>query len=259
MNRQIKKYLYSGYLSLKKEWVFSFNFVMTLLTLAIQAVIYLLMLGRIFPAGSDLSAVELTAYYVIVNFVSITISPAMYVAYDHMVAINSGDIILDFVKPASCVIKHYVTTFFPALLKLLLNLLVVLVMQIYVLDQFDLRAIGLGVFSTLLAFSILYFWQGIVGCMAIYVHDVTRIRDVINSLGMVLGGKLLPSALLWGNLKNIVYWTPFPYIYDVPTSFFLGHMSYSSLTYQALWVLFLGSLYHVLFTFFVQRNIEYGG
>ena len=259
MNRQIKKHLYSGYLSLKKEWVFSFNFVMTLLTLAIQAVIYLFMLDHIFPTGSALSAVELTAYYVIVNFVSITISPAMYVAYDHMVAINTGDIILDFVKPASCVIRRYVTTFFPTLLKLLLNLLVVLVMQIYVLDQFELRSVGLGVFSTLLAFSILYFWQGIVGCMAIYFHDITRIRDVINSLGMVLGGKLLPSALLWGDLKNIAYWTPFPYIYDVPTNFFLGHMNYTYLTVQALWVLFLGTLYSVLFKFFVQRNIEYGG
>lgn len=257
--KDVKKLCHAGYLSFKQQKFFSFDFVIGLFSLAFQAIIYFFLFSNMFASTRDISPLRLASYYVIVNFVSATISPARFIAYEHMQAINSGSIIMELMRPISAPIKKYVSCLFSTFLPMIVNLLFILGVQIFSLNKVTLSGLGFGTISTLLAFTILYLCQAIIGCLTIWFHDITRMRDVIYSLSMLLGGKLLPSSLLIGDLKKISYFTPFPYIYDVPTSFFLAELNYRRLLYQILWVIFLALIYLLLFKRFVSNNIDYGG
>ena len=74
----------------------------------------------------------------------------------------------------------------------------------------------------------------VIGCFAVWLHDVLRFRNVVMSALMIFGGKLIPSNLLLFDLKKIVFYTPIPYVHDVPVKLILGTAAKTNLLVQFL-------------------------
>lgn len=143
---------------------------------------------------------------------------------------------------------------------LLVNTALIFLVSVLFGRVMRLGSVCLGVLSTLLGFTILYLIQAVIGCCALWFRDITRFRDVVYTLLMMLGGRLIPSGMLFGGLKQAVYFTPLPYVYDVPVRVFLNQgASLRFLGVQLLWILLLGGAYWYLFHCHVRQNIEFGG
>lgn len=258
MSLPIKKYLDSAILSQRQDRVFQFEFFMSLCLILLQTLIYWLVFSNILTPNV-LTAKELVQYYVLIDLVTLSLFPAQLVAYEHQEAINSGRVILELAKPLSPTWNWFGCKLYSFLFRLAIYLLLLIPVQWIFFGTPQLIYLVRGIVATILGFVILYLLQGIIGACSVWLRDVLRMRDfLIYDLSMILGGQLFPSSHLAANLKTIVYFTPFPYIYDVPTTCFQGHWRPTYMLAQIIWVLFLGIIYLMLMKKVVLKNIEYG-
>ena len=72
-------------------------------------------------------------------------------------------------------------------------------------------------------------------------------------------GRLIPSDLLFSGLKEIVYYTPIPYVYDIPVKVLTDNFQYTEIGIQLMWIALLGAIYIFEFEKYVKHNIELGG
>ena len=246
-------------LNLKEDMWFGANFFLELFAVFIKSTLSYLIFRAIFLHSAKVDANEIALYYILVNVVSFTIVAGQYVAYSHMEDINTGAIISDLIRPYSYPLYNYFVFLSSVLIRLVVNML--LIWGVSTLLGYSIGIIQLlyGFVSTLLGFSILYMIQAIIGCTAVWFHDITRFRDVIYSLLLMLGGRLLPSDMLFGWIKKIVYYTPLPYIYDIPVKAFMGRAALTEMGVQLVWVIMLSGVYYYLFHRYVKHNIEFGG
>ena len=259
MNQQIKKYFISAYLAHKEERVFTLEFLMSLFLIIFQTVIYWLVFNNILTLGSALSPRELLQYYVIMNLVTLSILPAQYVAYEHQEAINSGAIILDIMRPLCPIWSRFFNKLMSFAVRLCVYLLFILLAQVIIPSAFQISSLLWGSWSCFCGFVILYLLQALLCALSVWLRDVSRIRDVlIYDMALILGGQLFPSGHLVSWLKHAVYYTPFPYIYDVPTTIFQGHFSPNRLLGQIFWIVLLGALYLSTMKTRVLSQIDYG-
>lgn len=258
MSLRIKPYFAGAYLALREKSVFTLEFAMTLFMIVFQTALYWAVFHQILTPQSALSSQELVQYYVIINLVTLSILPAQFVAYEHMQEINTGRMVLEILKPFSPAWNWFWQKLAEMGLRLLIHMVLILVFQVLVMRTFALGDLLCGMVSTVLGFVILYLLQGLVGALSIWFADITRMRDfLIYDFAMILGGQLFPSSHLAAGLKRVVYWTPFPYIYDVPTTCFQG-VGMGRMVGQGLWIVGLGVAYLLLMRFAVMRNVEYG-
>ena len=156
-------------------------------------------------------------------------------------------------------VTNYLNSLALVTIRFLFNLILIFGASYLLGNRLTLFSLFSGSVSVLLGFTILYFIQAIIGCFSLWFNDITRFRDVVYSLLMLFGGRLIPSDLLFSGLKEIVYYTPLPYVYDVPVKVLMGNAHSSMFFSQMAWVLLLGSMYIFLFQRHVKHNIEFGG
>ena len=260
MNRRIKNgYLMGMALQLKEEKWFGAEFWMSYFVIFIKCVFYDQVFRVLFRNSVEIEAGALTLYYIMVNVVAFTIAPAQYVAYDHMEGINSGAIIPFLLRPNSSILSRYCNRLTSVAVRLMVNLLLIWGVSWLLGRGLTVAAAGMGLLSILLGFTILYLIQAVIGCCTVWFRDITRFRDVIYSLLLILGGRLLPSELLFSGLKEIVYYTPLPYVYDVPVRVLMGDAPRFAIGMQVVWALLFGAGYLFLFERCVKHNMELGG
>lgn len=260
MNLRIKNpYLLRTCLKLREESWFGAEFFLSFVGIFIKSCLYYLVYRAVFLHSVQVDSHEITLYYILVSMAALAVEPAQFVAYEHMEDINSGAIIPTLLRPLNYPLSSYLNSFLSALARLAFNLVLMLGASRLLGRPMTPSALLLGMVSVLLGFTILYLIQAVIGCFAIWFHDITRFRDVIYSLLMMLGGRLLPSDLLFSGLKTIVYYTPLPYVYDIPVKVLMGSASWQGMGLQLLWVLLLGAVYLWLFQTQVRHQLEYGG
>ncbi len=260
MNLQIKNpYILGAILELKKEKLFGADFFMSFFAIFIKSCLSYFVFHAVFMNSVQVDANQITLYYIIVNIVALTVQAGMYVAYNHMEDINTGKIIPQLLHPLSYPICQYLDNLILTISQLVVNLFLIFLVSVLLGDATGLMELLLGFLSVLLGFTVLYLIQAIIGCFSVWFHDITRFRDVIYTLLMALGGRLLPSDLLYSGLKKIVYYTPLPYVYDIPVKVLMGNAGYRQIGIQLLWILLLGVAYMYLFEHHVKHNIEFGG
>ena len=260
MNRQISNsYLGEVVGQYKQEKWFKVDFVFSFFSIAIQATICYYFYHHVFIVSSTLDANYLTFYYILVNVVSLCLVPAQYVTFEHMELINTGKIIPFLLRPYSYILASYLRCFTSFFMRCMVNLLGMFLFSIVMNVSIPIINLFLGVISMSFGFSILYLIQAIIGCFAIWFHDVLRFRDVFMSLLLIFGGKLIPSDLLLFNLKKFVFFTPIPYIYDIPVKIILGNSSKYDLIAQLIWIVLGVNIYIFIFYRYVKHNVEDGG
>lgn len=260
MNLLINKgYIRSMQLKIKEEKWFRANFFMSFFSIFVKSCLYFVVFKAVFLNSTKVNANEITLYYININIVALSIATAQSVSYYHMEDINSGAIIPYLLRPNSYMVTNFLNNLALVIIRLLFNMTLISGAFCLLGQRIKLSSLCLGFLSILLGFTILYLIQAIVGCFSVWFHDITRFRDVIFSLLMLLGGRLIPSDLLFSGLKQFVYYTPLPYVYDVPVKALMGNATYSMLGIQAIWIFSLGMVYIYLFECHVKHNIELGG
>lgn len=260
MNLQINNgYLRGMQLKIKEEKWFQAEFLMSFFSIFVKSCLYFAVFQAVFLHSDKVNADEITLYYIVINIVALSTAAAQFVAYDHMDDINTGAIIPYLLRPNSYMVTHYLNNLALATIRLLFNMILIFAASCLMGQRMQLPDLCLGFLSVLLGFTILYLIQAIIGCFAVWFHDITRFRDVVCSLLLLLGGRLIPSDMLFSGLKRIVYDTPIPYVYDVPVRALMGNAAYSMIGVQLLWIALLGAAYVYLFECHVKHHIEFGG
>jgi ABC-type uncharacterized transport system permease subunit len=245
------------YLEHKQEKWFRLEFIFSFFMIFIQIVIYWFLFRRIF-ADSNVDPVSLALYYAIVNLVSLSMIPAQYVTWKHMEDMNSGRLILRLVRPENYPVVEYLKCTVKFVMQCVVNLLLIFVGIRLLKIEIPLINFFAGTVSLFIGFTILYLIQGTIGCLAAWLKDVLRLRDVFMSLLLILGGKVIPSEYLFGGLKRIIYVTPIPYIYDVPTKILSGNQDFLQIVYQLVWAFIWLGIYAATYKKAIH-NIDYGG
>lgn len=256
MNLPFNTYLLFAFLKLKEEKQFKIDFILSFFAIVINSVILLMLFKNIFFNSEEVSFKYVTEYYVIVNIIFYSVASAMTVAYNIMEDINSGNIIPQLLQPVNYILKIYMEAFGVFFVRLCVHIIFIAAVQIFLLQTFNIISIIAGVISTIIGFSILFFIQTTIGCFTIRFTDITRFRDCIYSLLLILGGKFFPVEYLYGRLKYIVRYTPLPYIFDTPARCFLGKMNLLELQVQCIWFAIFSVILTLFFNLKVKHNIE---
>ena len=258
MNQRINNsYLYHMFLTYKQEKWFQVEFFFSFFVVIIQTAIYGILFQNIF-VSHEVDAVSMTLYYAVVNVVSLSMLPAQFAAWNHQKKIHSGEIVMKLLRPVSFPLTEFLECLTQFMIKSTLNVIIILAIEIVINRKADILWFLLGILSLYLGFAILYFIQGIIGCLAAWFGDVLRLRDVFMSFLFILGGKVLPSRYLFGALKKVIYYTLIPCIYDIPTGFFLETGNLKGVLLQMIWLTVLLSIYAVTFQV-MKHHLDYGG
>lgn len=260
MNQQIRStYFLTMKLKVKEEKWFQTDFILSFVVAFVDAVIYYLLFHYIFEDSTTVNPTDITIYYIVINIVALSMTPAQFTSWLHMTDINTGKIIPFLLRPNSYMVTKYLESVCTFFMRTVVNIILIYIASLMLGAPMLLENLLLGVISMLGGFTILYLIQAIIGCLAVWFHEVNKIRNVFMTFLMMLGGRLIPSDLLFSGLKKIVYYTPIPYVYDIPVKVLTNKFQYTEMGIQLLWILLLGIIYIFVFQKFVKHNIEFGG
>jgi len=154
----------------------------------------------------------------------------MYIVWEIGRNIQSGKIVLDLIKPMKyrqymfwSYSGSFITNFFFTLLPTFIVVAIVTHGAIY----FGINLL-LFIISVIIAVSINYSIDFIVGTICLYTESIWGINIMKQVIVMLLSGVTVPIAFFPEPLKSIVYHLPFQSIYDAPLSVLLPSTEYST-------------------------------
>ena len=251
-------YIRTMKVQVKEERWSRMDFILSFVSILFESLIYYLLFHGLWNTGGKIDPDQMVFYYVLINIVSLSFQPAQFVTWRLMDNINTGKIIHYIMRPYSYMFADYMQSLASFIRKSIVNFGILFFGAMLFFHEMICTNMVYFVLSLLLGFSILYFIQAIIGCFTIWFKDVLRFRDVFMTLLMILGGRLIPSNMLFGNLKNAIYISPIPYIYDIPVKVWMGKGNITEIGYQFLWCVILAGAYYCLYCCCVQHNIEMG-
>ncbi|MEN9224395.1 MAG: ABC-2 family transporter protein [Thermostichus sp. HHBFW_bins_43] len=82
--------------------------------------------------------------------------------------------------------------------------------------------IGLGSLAVLIAFTLRFLMQYTLALLAFWVERVTAVEQFHFLVYLFLSGVIAPLAVFPSGLREILSWTPFPYLINFPASLWVG-------------------------------------
>lgn len=242
-------------LKLKEEKLFKINYIFLFIQLLIQSIIYYLFFSS-FIDKEAMDFRQVVFYYISINFIFVSMEGAFYFAYEIMMSLQNGVLSTFMVKPFSFVKYKYFEKIGKVILVLIFNLTIISLISLIIFNGINILNTIIAFFVSIFSFTILFFIQGIIGCFTYFFLDITRFRDVIYSILLIFGGKVLPIYLMPKKLISIIKYTPIPYIFDLPANILRNDYTVNALGFQFLWVILLGLIFILMYRFFIYKNIE---
>jgi len=119
------------------------------------------------------------------------------------------------------------------------------------------------VVSVLLAAGVCFFMKLCLGCVGFWTNNIYGVSTVYEVVANVLGGVLVPLALLPGWLQTVAQFLPVQAIYYVPLSVMLGRSTgadlWAALGLQAAWIVVLWGLAMILWRAGLKQYESVGG
>lgn len=220
----MKKYIHVFYLTFTNHKVFQFDFIMSFLAVPLQLVITFFFWNKILP-GSNIEATssEIVLYFLLLEILQISFSPAMFITYELWKEINKGTIIIWLTRPISYplyILFQKIALFF---LQAFLPLSVVVIVSV-TMHFISIPTVLIGCLSSLLGFFLLFIIQFIIGCFSFWLQNVIVLRDVIMSMLFMLGGLILPIELTPTLIQKTAFYSPIAYIYYFPAKILSGQL-----------------------------------
>lgn len=259
MSQRIKNgYVMAMWVKIKEEQWFGLDFFFSFFTAIIQMAVFYYLFKVVFAHSTTIRPAELTTYYVFATLIADAYQPAMYGAYDHMTEINTGKMVPFLLRPNNYMLMRYLEKAGVFLLHMLINFAIMWGACLWFHEEFGIYQVIVGAYSMVAGFSILYLIQSVIGCLAVWFYEINHIRNVVMTVLMIFGGQLIPSEYLFSWVKSAVYYTPLPYIYNVPIHVLMGKATTKELLIQIMWLIVFSSIYVWLFESKVAHNVERG-
>ena len=231
-------YLYIAKIKIKSALVYQFNVVFTIMLQSIilfaNAFFWIAIYGGKSTA-MGVSQSSMLSYVVMSAFIG---SLFTHEVEERIIrSVRKGNIALDMLKPVNLFgifLAEDIGGIFVALLQRALPLLVLSCLFI----QVPVPASGLHLLlflaSFILSYAINWLFAAIFGMWAFTAISLGPMRSVKNHLVIMLSGSIVPLWFFPDWLKNALELLPFPYIYQLPLSIFIGRYDVNILLYQMM-------------------------
>ena len=163
-------------------------------------------------------------------------------------SVQKGTVATDMMKPVSLFGIYFaedIGTIIALILQNILPILLIGSLLIKVPKMADLRDLPLFVLSVLLSFFINWFLAALFGMMAFSAVNIDALIQVKNHLIRLISGSIIPLWFFPDPIANVLKFLPFPYIYQLPLSIYIGRGTraeiFTGMEIQLAWavVLFL--------------------
>jgi ABC-2 type transport system permease protein len=118
--------------------------------------------------------------------------------------------------------------------------------------QFDVSPGAIACYLLAISGGILLelFVQWCVGCLAFWWSHAVALQDFWFVIYSLMGGQIIPLALLPPALRDLTFWLPFRYLMSFQVEIMLGRLSFEQIltgfAMQGAWVLFFYGLFRVV-------------
>ena len=163
-------------------------------------------------------------------------------------SVQKGTVATDMMKPVSLFGIYFaedIGTIIALILQNILPILLIGSLLIKVPKMADLRDLPLFVLSVLLSFFINWFLAALFGMMAFSAVNIDALIQVKKHLIRLICGSIIPLWFFPDPIANVLKFLPFPYIYQLPLSIYIGRGTraeiFTGMEIQLAWavVLFL--------------------
>lgn len=167
-------------------------------------------------------------------------------------SVQKGTVATDMMKPVSLFGIYFaedIGTIIALILQNILPILLIGSLLIKVPKMTDLRDLPLFVLSVLLSFFINWFLAALFGMMAFSAVNIDALIQVKKHLIRLISGSIIPLWFFPDPIANVLKFLPFPYIYQLPLSIYIGRGTraeiFTGMEIQLAWavVLFLVFLF----------------
>lgn len=167
-------------------------------------------------------------------------------------SVQKGTVATDMMKPVSLFGIYFaedIGTIIALTLQNILPILLIGSLLIKVPKMADLCDLPLFVLSVLLSFFINWFLAALFGMMAFSAVNIDALIQVKKHLIRLISGSIIPLWFFPDPIANVLKFLPFPYIYQLPLSIYIGRGTraeiFTGMEIQLAWavVLFLVFLF----------------
>ncbi len=192
----------------------------------------------------------------------------MYIVWDMSRSIQSGQIVLDLLRPMPYRKYFFWTCTGPLLINFLLNFLPTFLIVYWLTSGAIPLGLNLVFFigSTLLALLVNYNIDMLVATLCLYTESTWGINIVKETIVLLLSGATIPLAFFPEGFRRIIDDLPFRAVYDAPLSILLEKNGtetlqgiLSTLAFQAIWAAVLAIAGQLFWQHAVKKITVNGG
>ncbi len=197
--------------------------------------------------NSDINYQSLISYYLIISL----LSPFLRSSIDEYMSeiAASGEVNNFFLKPISFYKWHLVRDVSERIivLGLLLPIFFLFASIITHLHSLENSTILLFILSLPVCFLLSFNLSFLVGLLSFWVDDMWAVSNIKVVSIMLLGGIIFPYSFFPSAIKNVLFYTPFPYVVSLPARIINKEVNMSEFAIAFLWIIVLTVVSQKLF------------
>ena len=162
------------------------------------------------------TAGDLAVYFVSIQVLQMALRPAAVVTWELWTDISRGNLVPWLMRPLNYPTYAFMQKLADGGIRLVTGIALVELPVLLLTHQYSGTRLLLGLLSSLIGFTILFALHFVIGTLTVYVGNVLTLRDNVINLTALLGGGLLPVAMLPGFVQKVAGFTPLPSTYYTP-------------------------------------------
>lgn len=238
------------------------EFFISFLGWLIRLGISIFLFAAIFSEKQEISGFNLQntiVYFIIIQILTTLVFTRVgfVVATD----IQKGDLSNYIIKPISYLLFQALRQFSRNLMQVMFGLIFFIILlsivNINFLKEFKLAYVSPGIISMLLGYVINICLVMIIGLSAFWLSNSSRLLYMFYAILSIFSGLMMPLNFFPENIQNMLFHSPFPYIFYVPTQIFMGNLTLDAylkiMPISLMYIAILCTLTFVIFKFGIKK------
>ncbi len=260
----MRKYIYFAYMSLQRQFMNRFDMMIVLVTTLVSFLCQYFVWKYCFRNNPE-QIVYMTKYVLVSSFLFIILNND--IALDESDQIQTGEFITYLVKPMNSLLAMWAKDFGEVLSRLLVSgIVVVIIFQFYI----GWQTIAAAKICLFILFCVLgYIFSSLIyvniGCLAFVFNSVKPFNSVMMYIILFFGGLYFPAEFYPENIKKIIEFLPFQYLYYYPINLLISgekiEIDYILSGYSSLlfWSIFCMILFVIIYKKMLLKISTFGG
>ena len=222
----MKKYFYVIKTQIIKRLTYAFDVYGNLLVQTIIMITSAFFWKALYKDGGTVGGVDVNSMMVYITMSSV-LSVLFITNVEKRIeqSVQKGTVATDMMKPVNLFGVYFAEDIGTVIALILQNILPILLIGsifIGIPKMEDVRDLPLFVLSVILSFFINWFLAAIFGMMAFSAVSIDALIQVKKHLIRLISGSIIPLWFFPEGLANVLKVLPFPYIYQLPLSIYIG-------------------------------------